>query len=148
MLMKRRVAARGIIEKDGQILAVQLKQYKASLVLDNPYWCIPGGGVDEGEPLLQAVEREVIEELGIKPVVGNLLFVQQFMHLGNEQMEFFFHIKNTTDYLNIDLSRTTHGLEEIDKLEFITPSEHNLLPKFLQTEDIDPNSPVKFFNYS
>ncbi|WP_396230887.1 NUDIX hydrolase, partial [Frankia sp. EI5c] len=33
---------------------------------DNGYWAIPGGGVEPGESVSQAVVREVIEETGIE----------------------------------------------------------------------------------
>ena len=134
--MTRRVTVRGIVLHDGKLLCVRLKPYKEHLKRDNSYWCLPGGGLDEGESLIAGVEREMIEETGIKPVVGNLLYVQQFTHGEKDYLEFFFHITNSEDYLNIDLSKTTHGLEEIEEIGFIDPTIHHVLPEFLKTENL------------
>jgi len=125
-----------------------LKAYDGKPAHD--FWSVPGGGVDVGEALLPALKREMIEETGIIPVIGRLLFVQQFEWHDLEQMEFFFLIKNGKDYLDIDLSKTTHGATEIEKFEFINPAEHKILPEFLSNEsfaDINTVSATKFFNY-
>lgn len=151
--MKRRVAVRGVIVHEGKIFCLRLKQYKGRATVDaNDYWCTPGGGVDEGEALLPALERELIEELGIKPIVSQLLYVQQFVHNDTEQMEFFFEVLNASDYLNVDLSTTTHGVTEIETFDFINPVDHKVLPAFIAAElpalltESRPLAP-KFFNY-
>lgn len=93
--MMRRITVRGIVLYEGKLLCAKLKPYKDSLQKHgNDYWCIPGGGLDEGETLMAGVEREMIEETGIKPVVGNLLYVQQFVQGEREFIEFFFHVTN------------------------------------------------------
>ncbi len=133
----RRVTVRGILLYDGKLLCVKLKPYKDHLKRDNSYWCLPGGGLDEGEALVAGVEREMVEETGVKPVVGNLLYVQQFSHGEKEYLEFFFHITNSEDYLHIDLTKTTHGMEEIEEISFIDPATTHVLPEFLKTEPLD-----------
>lgn len=134
--MIRRVTVRGIVLHNGKLLCVRLKPYKEHLKRDNSYWCLPGGGLDEGEPLAVGIEREMIEETGVKPVIGNLLFVQQFMHGEKDYLEFFFHVANGEEYLDIDLSKTTHGLEEIEEIGFIDPASHHVLPEFLKSANL------------
>lgn len=132
--MNRHVTVRGIALHEGKLLCVKLKPYKNHLKRDNSYWCLPGGGLDEGESLAAGIEREMIEETGIKPEVGNLLYVQQFMHDDKDYLEFFFHIRNAQDYLEVDLSKSTHGLQEIEAIGFIDTASERVLPEFLQTE--------------
>lgn len=115
------------------------------------WWCLPGGTVDAGEALEASLEREMYEETAITPKVGKLLYVHQFMFKDKEQLEFFFHVTNPTDYLNVDLNKTSHGAEEIEKTEFVDPKETVILPKFLTEESlqdqIKPEVPVKFFSF-
>jgi ADP-ribose pyrophosphatase YjhB (NUDIX family) len=132
--MIRRVTVRGVVLHKDKLLCVRLKAYKDHLKRDNSYWCLPGGGLDEGEALIAGIGREMLEETGVKPVVGNLLYVQQFAHGEKDYLEFFFHITNSEDYLNIDLSKTTHGLEEIEEIGFIDAATAHVLPEFLKTE--------------
>jgi len=134
MTNQRRIAVRGIIFNDGKLLSQQLKPDKGE---DRDYWCTPGGGLETNESLYEGLRRELIEETGIAPKIGRLLFVQQFHHGDQEQMEFFFHIENPQDYETIDLSSTSHGEIEIDTVDFIDPAKNNILPAFLQKINIE-----------
>jgi len=40
---------------------------------DETVWGVPGGGVNEGESLIDALKRELKEELGVSIEVGDLL---------------------------------------------------------------------------
>jgi hypothetical protein len=84
------------------------------------------------------------EETGVTPAVGKLLFVQQYSedtttseHDTQEFLEFFFHIENPSDFEEINLESTSHGMLEVSRCEFIDPKANHLLPKFLQTIDIE-----------
>lgn len=146
--MTRRIAVRGIFIKDGKLLCAKLKPY--STAIQGDFWCTIGGGVDAGEPLMPALEREIFEETGIKPNVGNLLYVQQFLNKDVENIEFFFNINNVDDFTDIDLSKTTHGEEEIAEICYINTKTQTVLPKFLTEidfSDFDVKAPTKFFDY-
>ncbi len=145
--MKRKVAVRGIFVHEGTLLCIWQKPYRDK---DIDYWCVVGGGVDPGEGLLEALDREIIEETGVKPVIGKLLFMQQYIHKDHEQLELFYNIENAKDYQKVDLSKSSHGLEEIEKIEFLDPSKNRVLPEFLQHEDwanFDPHADVKYLSY-
>lgn len=145
--MIRRVTVRGIVLHEGKLLCVKLKPYKDHLKRDNSYWCLPGGGLDEGEALIPGVEREILEETGITPKVGNLLYVQQFTYNDKDYLEFFFHVTNSQDYLHIDLSKATHGADEIAEIGLVDAASTKILPEFLMSEPLEAfaasNAPTK-----
>jgi ADP-ribose pyrophosphatase YjhB (NUDIX family) len=134
----RRITTRGIIFKDGKLLCQLLKPGADGAARE--YWCTPGGGLDPDETLHDGLSREMIEETGIAPKIGRLLFVQQYKGESHgelvEQLEFFFHVENPEDYHTIDLAATTHGELEIEHVEFVDPRRHEVLPAFLQSVDI------------
>ncbi len=150
--MRKEIKVRGIAILDGKVLCVQLTPYNNLTAESEPFWCLPGGTVDDGESLLDAFKREMIEELGVEPKVGRLLYVQQFKHNDIEYLEFFFHVENAEDYTNVDLGTTSHGAKEIQKLDFVDPKAVHILPKFLATENLGEftasNQPTKFFAHS
>lgn len=136
----RRVCVRGIIYKNGKLFCQQLKD-KAGQPKD--FWCTPGGGLELGESLTEGLYREMIEETGVEPKIGRLLFVQQFSdnnkgnltHDESEQMEFFFHIENPEDYEAID-EQASHYDAEIAGCDFVDTATENILPKFLKSIDL------------
>ena len=70
LLNKKRIRIRvaGVLVENGNILMVCHQKNGKN------YWLLPGGGVDYGETLTQALKREFEEELGIKVDVHDLLF--------------------------------------------------------------------------
>ena len=131
----RRINVRAIIYKDGKLLAVKHKHG------DNisHYYAVPGGGLDPQESLIDGLARELHEETGIDAVIGNLLFIQQFPSARagyTEELEFFFAVKNSDDFTNINLESTSHGAEELAVCEFVDPASVTLYPEFLQSIDL------------
>jgi 8-oxo-dGTP pyrophosphatase MutT (NUDIX family) len=60
-LYKMRISAKAIcFNNKGEVLLVKGK----TLYEGKEFWCVPGGGVEEGESLFTAAEREVLEETG------------------------------------------------------------------------------------
>ncbi len=118
---------RAVIEQDGKYLLVRNK--------GADFWCLPGGRVEDDEPVVDALIREMIEETGVRPEIGRLLFVQQlFRDPEVQRLEFFFEVTNASDYNVIDLSATTHGLLELDDIRFENLDVVRVLPEFLATE--------------
>ena len=71
-----RISARAIVF-DGNNNLLLLNKYGGSQIDDGEFYVIPGGGVEDGETLKQAVVREVFEETGLDVSVGELVFVQE-----------------------------------------------------------------------
>ena len=140
--MRRRVNVRGIIVSDqGEIFCQRLTARNSD---GRNFWCTPGGGLEMGESLLDGLRREMIEETGVKPEIGKLLFIQQFAESGgqsahgpNEQLEFFFLITNWQDYQHINLEQTSHGVEEVAECGFVDPKTTRILPSYLTEVNLD-----------
>lgn len=130
----RLICVRGIIYRAGKLFCQELKRKDGSLA---GFYCTPGGGLDPGESLIDGVKRELVEETGVIPQVGKLLFIQQYSDKDGEYLEFFFHIENTEAYEAIDLDQTSHGTIEVDHCEFVDPKLEHVLPEFLSTIDIE-----------
>lgn len=130
----RRTNVRGIIYRDGKLLVTKFRQEDDS---ESEHWGTFGGGLDVGESIADGLYREMIEETGIAPKIGKLLFIQQFHDGEKEQFELFFHIENSEDYSEIKLEETSHGLLELTRSEFVDPKSSFVLPAFLSTIDIE-----------
>jgi 8-oxo-dGTP diphosphatase len=57
------------------------------------FWLPPGGGIETGETMEDALKREFLEETGLEIKVGKLLFINQFIHLPVHAIEFFFLVE-------------------------------------------------------
>ena len=64
-------AANAAILKEGKILLTQ----RASNIREGGKWCLPGGHVEQGETWLEAMTREVREEVGLEVRKSALLGV-------------------------------------------------------------------------
>ena len=67
----QRVAAYGLVLRDGRILLTRL----ASRISADERWHLPGGGVDHGEDPRDALVREIREETGLAAEVGETAHV-------------------------------------------------------------------------
>jgi ADP-ribose pyrophosphatase YjhB (NUDIX family) len=66
--MEQRTSARAIVFDDrGNVILIHRKWR------GREYWVTPGGGVEEGESLEDAVRRELKEEVGIDVAVGAMV---------------------------------------------------------------------------
>ena len=58
------------------------------------------------------MRREIIEELGVEPIIENLIYTQELIRLdGTTTLDFWYEIKNNKDFFNIDISKCSHGFE-------------------------------------
>lgn len=61
----------------------------------NTFWCPPGGGSQFSETAPEALIREFQEETGLAIGVGELLFVNEFLHEPLHALELFFAVNRT-----------------------------------------------------
>lgn len=79
----RDLIARAVIWKDGALLVNQNHNKKTG----EDYVALPGGHADEGEGCVEALQREIEEELAASCEVGDLLFVTENIYAGREKNE-------------------------------------------------------------
>ena len=78
-----------LFDDDAAPGAVLLAQHDG-LWEDRPFWTPPGGGVEFGEGLAQALQREVSEETGVDVEVGPLRYVVDFVRPPLHAVSFYF----------------------------------------------------------
>lgn len=108
------IRCRAVIIHDGKLLVVRH--------VGKEFYALPGGHLELGETPLACVRREVIEELGIEPVVGRLLYVNTFVSGGVQPLELFFEIQNAAQYLALEETHRTHA-HEIEEYTWLSPND-------------------------
>lgn len=85
-----------------------------------------------GETIEQGIIRELTEETGIAPLLGKILFINQFIDTNNHRIEFFLHITNDADYVNFDPLAATHA-HEVSEFHFGDPTDpiYDIRPSWL-----------------
>ena len=119
------VRARGIILCEGKLLVVKHPH-------NTSFSALPGGHLEWKEDIRECLRREIIEELGVNPEIGRLLYVNNFIDKDDMQsIEFFFEITNAHEYKNIENIKRTHA-HEIAEICWVNPNDIvPLLPKTL-----------------
>lgn len=94
------------------------------------FWLPPGGGVEVGETIENALKREFLEETSLEIKVGRLLFTNQFIHLPVHAIEFFFLVEVIGGTLSIGLDPEFSATEQvITDVRFMTFDEILTIPQ-------------------
>ena len=139
-----RSAARAIIIRNDSVLLMQMKNKEGI------FFILPGGGQAHGETLIQAVERECKEELGINISVGRLVYTREYIgknHQFDHRHENFHQIEHVF-LCNILNDKQLGNGHELDKkqigyrwIKLNELSEFKVLPSpiisVLQKDDLN-----------
>ncbi len=102
------IRCRGIIINDGKLLTVRHFG-------DTSYSALPGGRLEWGEDIKESLRREIVEELGVEPKIGRLLYVHNFIDRRDfHSIEFLFEITNGDKYIECEKLARTHAHELAD----------------------------------
>lgn len=126
---KLRVSIKGIFKNDkDEVLLVRLGRH------GQEFWSAPGGGVEEDEPMIETLNRELKEETGYKVKIGNLIFVQDIKFAsGARQLELFFQGKVLEKISDGEEESKFFSRDEFKNIEFLPKNidpftEHSSIP--------------------
>jgi mutator protein MutT len=97
-----RVSAKAIIKNDrGEVLVVK-EIHGGHIIQDKQRWELPGGGIDHGETIEEALRRELKEELGVEAdfsieLLGNDIRYVELVP--TYKVEMFYRVKFKEDFV-------------------------------------------------
>ncbi len=114
-----RIRTSGILSEKGKVLLVQHEKN------GKQYWLLPGGGVDFGETLTEALEREFLEETSLKVKAGKPILVSEVAAPDGSRhgLHFVFLVKRISGKLKVIPDKRLRSAcfmpwEEISRLAF------------------------------
>lgn len=114
------IKVRAVILHEGKLLVVKHPH-------DTSFAALPGGHLEWGEDIKECLSREIVEELGIKPDIGRLLYVNNYSQIDNKQyVEFLFEVKNGVDFLNTEKLERSHSFE-IAEMVWVNPIDNIII---------------------
>lgn len=138
MMKLPRLAVRALIHDADRLLVVNAFPAASG----NALWCVPGGGVEPGESLAEALAREVAEETGLAVTPGALAMVSQFTDpgCGFHQVELLFHATVTGGALAMaDPTGVVHAFRWVTRAELASLPHR---PNGLTAAAFDPPGPA------
>ena len=129
-----RVRVAGILIEDDRVLLIEHTKN------DRSYWLLPGGGVDWGESIEEAIKREFLEETNLTVEIENFLFISETLAPDNTKhvINLYFRVNRISGDMLLgeesilsDLKFFT--LEEIEKIK-IYPNINDILKKIMKKE--------------
>ena len=98
---KLRVRVCGLHIRKNKILLIKHK----GLGKDNVFWAPPGGGVEFGETLEKALQREMLEECNGKYRIDEFLFHYEFVKPPLHALEYFFKVSPVNHSQKISIGK-------------------------------------------
>jgi len=107
---KKVVVTAAVVERDGRVLVARRKEG----LIAGGLWEFPGGKLESGEDPRRGLERELLEELGVKAVAGELICAVPF----DGPLRSFELVVFRTELLSDDFALTDH-----DRIRWLEPGE-------------------------
>lgn len=109
------------------------------------FWSPPGGGVEKGESILQAAEREAFEEVSLRVVAERPIYAQEFTSesFGNRTLELFI-LCRLADGESLDNMKADHEITDAALLTRQTSAGEQILPEVFASQvwdDLDADFP-------
>jgi 8-oxo-dGTP diphosphatase len=103
-----------IINSNGEVLLT-----RRSIPPFQGEWVMPGGRIDLGEPIVKALQREVMEEVGLEVEVEDLIDVFEHITQGADNYHFIilYYLCHPL-YCSI-----SHNRDEVDEAKWVSQSE-------------------------
>ena len=103
-----------IVDDEGRVLLT-----RRSIPPFQGDWVMPGGKIDLGEPIVEAVKREVWEEVGLEVETGELVDIFEHVTPGVDNYHFIIlYYRCTPLYCDIN-----HNKDEVDEARWVKPEE-------------------------
>lgn len=141
---KLRVRVHGICIQDGKLLVIGHQGLRP----EGLWWAPPGGGVDPGESLEEAVQREMEEETHLKVSVGAMMAWTEFLQPPLHAVEFFFWVQVIAGEARLGYDPESQTDEPwIQALAWLSPREWEDIPLSQRHRILGPDSPLlKYFS--
>jgi len=127
--MCKRIRAAGIVFVNNKLITIYREKVINGML--KKYYTIPGGGVEEGESIIEAVKRETLEEIGI-----NIEVTDKYYYFEKEDAKEYFYMANYVsgkigtgigpEFISRDAEK--YGSYEVRLVDKENISDINLLP--------------------
>ncbi len=127
-----RLRVNGLVVRNRSLLLVKINSPTAP----QPFWMPPGGGVEFGEHLEEALKREMKEETGMEVQVRRLRYVSEYMKLPWHAVEFYFDCEPASSKFALgndpELKKNEQLLEDLQFIPFDKLNEYTIAPSYLK----------------
>lgn len=127
-----RVRINGLLVRDRSLLLVKMRAPTS----DEPFWIPPGGGLEFGESMSDALVREMKEETGLNIKVKGLRYTSEFINPPWHAVEFYFDCKFENGEVALgkdpELKSKEQYLRDIRFIAFKDFPNYNIVPYYLK----------------
>ncbi|MEX1121640.1 MAG: NUDIX domain-containing protein [Balneolales bacterium] len=129
---KVRVRVNGLLVEEGKLLLVKIRHPTREVGI----WMPPGGGIDFGEKMEDAVRREILEETGVKVQVGDLRYIHEYIQPPLHAVEFYYDCYRIGGTAGLghdpELPETKQLLEEVCFVPLTEIAELPVVPEHIR----------------